>query len=791
MNKLAWSFPLRLSIWICATTLIIVAIIASIVGYIVQTNLREELNVKATLIATDSAIKLNSVFLQAEQVANVMETSVKKLGWTADNINKYLDEVIRTVNSRNNEITGVAIALEPNVIKGYEYFFSLSYRNKDKEFDSTQVYDKSLDYQTRDWYANPKSQANSIWNMPFYSEGGMNGYLLTYSKPIVHNNKVIGVVVIDVMVEDLAKFITSQSLSSIYELSPHSEIFVLNQFAHFVVYPKKQHLIGETIYSISDLSEKPLQQDLNTMQSIFKDDNGRIQLNSTTKSMGHSDLYYATSINGWVVGVLVPEGWKNSIIVAFAINFFSIVFSVLAVVVLVVYTLSKNLSKPLGKLSEVTEKIGSGDFSVELPEIKRFDEVGVLTQSFHNMQDALIDYTAQLEKNLTARERAEGELNAAKIIQMDLLPRILPPVPTSTKLVCSANLIPARGVGGDLYDVIKVSDDLWALIIGDVSGKGIPASLFMAITATLQRSLAIENTQSSELVTKLNVLLSDGNSANMFVTYWCGILNEKTGELTYTNAGHNRPLIKHIDGNVTVLKKRHGAMLGVFKNKIYDSDTITLNDGDMLILYTDGVVEAFNANDEQFGDDNFISLVTEKGNIGPKNMVIEIENAVNNHANGFEQTDDITILITQYGDSSATEKTLKVPAAPDQLEALLSVFDDFSASKLLNKREQNVVRVCIEEVFANVVNHGYQGKSGEVTVRIWVENNEQLRISFADNGVQFNPLDHPEVEPMTTQKDIKVGGLGIHLVRKKMDYTNYQYENGYNILTIGKNINAE
>ncbi len=791
MKKLTSSFPLRLSLWICAVTLLLGAVITLVIGYVVQDKLRDNLQLQAMQVVSDSSIKIDSVFLQAEQVANVMDVSLEQLDLTAENVEKYVNDVIKRVDSASNEITGIAVAFEENVVAGHSYFFALAFKDDASKYHTTIIRDNSLDYHARDWYMLPKTLDKPIWNTPFYSEGGMNGYLLAYSTPIHRNGEIIGVVVVDIMVEDLTKFIASQSLGSIKQLSPDSEIFLMNQFGRVMVYPDRPELNDLSLYGMSYMSDIPLESDRQAIKSIYTEKRGDVKLDSIPDLMSKAELFYSTSVNDWVVGVIVPQDWKNPVLFTFAIQLLFIVLAVLVVIVVVVFIVSKTVSKPLESLSNVTKIIGSGDFTAKLPEIKYMDEVGELTNSFHNMQLALMDYISLLEQNLISRERVEGELNAAKAIQMDILPRILPPVPTSTRLVCNANIIQTRGVGGDLYDVLHITDDMWAVIIGDVSGKGVPASLMMAITATMQRSIIKDVTTPSELVTQLNGLLSEGNSTNMFVTYWCGIINEKTGTLTYTNAGHNPPLIKHHDGRVSVLSKRHGPMLGVVMGKEYGQDNTTLANGDMLIMYTDGVVEAHNENDELYGDKKFQELVASKGNIGPRRMIMAIEEAIVAHTNGFDQSDDIAILITQYGDDTAMEKMMKVPAAPEQLDALLQLFDEFSASKLLNKRAQNVVRVAIEEMFANVVNHGYEGKSGEVTVRIWLEDRVQLRISFSDNSAPFNPLDYPDVKPDALKTELKAGGLGIHMVRKKMDYMAYEYKQGYNVLTIGKNIGIE
>jgi sigma-B regulation protein RsbU (phosphoserine phosphatase) len=302
---------------------------------------------------------------------------------------------------------------------------------------------------------------------------------------------------------------------------------------------------------------------------------------------------------------------------------------------------------PIEKFSNVAKKIAKGDFTAELPQIRSKDELKELHDSFGYLQQSLVKYIDELKSTTANKERIESELRIARAIQMGMIPKIFPPFPERDDLDLAAKLVPAKEVGGDLYDFF-IEDEKLYFIIGDVSGKGIPASLVMAVTCRLFRSVASHFDKPEEIIASLNDSLADGNESNMFCTAFLGILDLKTGLLKYCNAGHNAPLIIEDNGNVYAMKVDPNLPLGLFLGFPYEGQETQIDRNMTLYLFTDGVTEAENINNELFGDERLISMLKENTVRGPKEIIEQTFVHVKKHADGADQSDDITVMCIKY-----------------------------------------------------------------------------------------------------------------------------------------------
>lgn len=275
---------------------------------------------------------------------------------------------------------------------------------------------------------------------------------------------------------------------------------------------------------------------------------------------------------------------------------------------------------------------------------KRGDEVGKLARAFLDMQSKLREYIENLRETTAAKERIESELNVAHNIQMSLVPKTFPPFPDRDEFDLYAVLEPAKAVGGDLYDFSLVSEDSLYFCIGDVSDKGVPAALFMSVTRTFMKVAAQDGLPPDKMLAKVNVELSEDNENMMFVTLCCGIFNFKTGEIVYSNAGHNPPVVIRANGAVEWLKMPEGLVLGVMPDAPFAVRSIVLEPGDQLLTYTDGVTEATNANQELFTDPKLLETVRPCVGQSPQETIATVLLAVKSHVAGAPQSDDITLL---------------------------------------------------------------------------------------------------------------------------------------------------
>ena len=294
---------------------------------------------------------------------------------------------------------------------------------------------------------------------------------------------------------------------------------------------------------------------------------------------------------------------------------------------------------------KVAEAIASGNLDVPVELVSDKDTLG---KALHKMAQDLKSYIATIEETTAAKERIESELRIARDIQMGTLPKIFPPFPDRSEFEIYATLEPAREVGGDLYDFFFIDDDHLCFAVGDVSGKGVPAALFMAIAKTLVKMKATEGLTSDEVLNKVNQDLSVDNPSLMFVTLFLGILNIRTGELVYSNAGHEPPYVIRANGDIEPLELTDGVMLGVEEDFVYQSGRIVLKQGETIFLYTDGVTEAMNPEEELFSDERLKQTLARLRESDIKEIVHGVQSEIETFSTGTTQSDDITMLTLRF-----------------------------------------------------------------------------------------------------------------------------------------------
>jgi sigma-B regulation protein RsbU (phosphoserine phosphatase) len=294
--------------------------------------------------------------------------------------------------------------------------------------------------------------------------------------------------------------------------------------------------------------------------------------------------------------------------------------------------------------------VAGGNFDAALPEITTKDEMKDLHDSFVHMQKDLKKYIDNLKSTTSAKEKIESELRIAREIQMGMIPKIFPPFPDLIEIDLYAMMEPAKEVGGDLYDFFLIDDRHLCFAIGDVSGKGVPASLFMAITRTLLRTVAPNQHSPREIVGILNRSLSQGNESSMFVTFFIGILNVDTGHLKYVNAGHNPPAIIHAGGKIETFEITKDIPIGLFESFDYEEKDRYLLKDDRIFLYTDGITEAENWDQELFTEERLLQSLSSAKTLEPVEIVMSVARDVVIHVNDYLQSDDLTMMCIIYRD---------------------------------------------------------------------------------------------------------------------------------------------
>ena len=325
-------------------------------------------------------------------------------------------------------------------------------------------------------------------------------------------------------------------------------------------------------------------------------------------------------------------------------------------IILFLVVLRRKVIQPIDKLTLATgdfienneEELATGTVEVNVPDIRTGDEVELLANSFRKMEEDMISYIRSFTQITAEKERIGAELNVATQIQADMLPRIFPAFPERKEFDIYATMDPAKEVGGDFYDFFLVDDDHLAVVIADVSGKGVPAALFMVIAKTLIKNHAQNKDTPGSVFTQTNEQLCEGNDAGLFVTAWMGVLEISTGKLIYVNAGHNPPLLRRADEKFEWLKSRPGFVLAGMEGVRYRENEMEMQPGDMLFLYTDGVTEATNANQELFGEERLLETLNEQPKLPVSALLPKVKKSIDSFVGEAEQFDDITMLSLNY-----------------------------------------------------------------------------------------------------------------------------------------------
>lgn len=441
------------------------------------------------------------------------------------------------------------------------------------------------------------------------------------------------------------------------------------------------------------------------------------------------------------------------------------------------------VAKPIERANVSLAKIMSGDLDELVGEVGTV-EFATLSAGINATVDALKGLIGEAER------RMESDLATAKAIQESALPRTFPPFPEIDAFDIYASMDAAKDVGGDFYDFFLIDDHTLGFLVADVSGKGIPGALFMmAAKAEIENYLAT-GMPPSEAIASANKRLCANNDAGMFVTVWAAILDFVTGELTYVNAGHNFPLLRHgRNGSWEWLKKKCGLFLGTFETAKYRQETIALEQGDELLLYTDGVNEAFSSDEEEFGNDRLEAFLMRHTELGPKLLVKRLRAEVATWATGAEQSDDITILALEYGATPEASESLTLSAELGSLSDAMALVSDELERRLCPLGVQNKVEVALEELFVNVCHYAYEGQEtpGEVTVSYRFQGSPRsITVELRDRGVPFDPVSREDPTKPASVQEARIGGLGILMVRRSMDSFSYERVDDENVVRFSK-----
>lgn len=623
--KTSNSFSTRLSLYVIVVTTVLFVVAMYLVAgrarVIITSNARD--NAKNMLDA-----KIGDV----EKILSNVESAVMNSIWIVKEHQHepdYMYKVTEELVEDNLNIMGSTVAFKPYYFaeKGL-YYAPYSYYNEDSVMTSFNLGNDKYVYPEREWFKVSAETKKPHWCEPYYDEGGGMTMMTTFSVPVTDSiGNVFAIITADVDLGNLTSIINTDSDER------KNMVALISERGQFVAYPDSSFIMKENIRTvaekyfigITDFSDKIL--------------NG---------GDGMEEFYYNGTRCFCIYGK-VDNGWSAYVLCSYDeilkdLNSMNLLFQLVVIIGLILLYICirsaiKKISLPITQFSDYAIQIKDGNLDAELPRISSNDELRTLHDSLNDMQMSL----KQLEATTKANQRFESELDIARKIQLGMVPKNFPEF-------ISAIMYPAKEVGGDFYDFV-IRDGVLYFAVGDVTGKGVPAALFMSLTRSAFRFVSGLNLSINEVVSRINNSICEGNSTSMFVTMFAGKLDLKTGHLDYCNAGHNPIVIISPDGKARYLEEESNLAAGLYPEFEYKGQEMTIERGTRLILYTDGVTEAETNDKKLYGDDRLIDFAAKSRTVTSATEVAEgLLDSVKSFTDGAEQNDDITIMVLDYGE---------------------------------------------------------------------------------------------------------------------------------------------
>ena len=613
---------------------------------------------------------------------------------TAENINHVISDIFVAVNNQMPEIEESldrpermlklverTVAQNPRIRSCGISFVENYYPGKGRGYmpyavkrDSSHIEVNNFgaerqDYLGEDWFLKALDAKDGFWSEPFFEGNDSVSPLVAYVRPVFdQQGRAVAVLGADISLDWLREKMEKADWDLYCEQwtgfneerrtkreefwKPYS--MIVSRKGTFIVHPDERRIIRDSIGSIVKASKDTV---LVTMaQRILEGKSSKVfeitdEDNYECSDFdGRSGYVFFTPINhaGWSLVLFTPA--LSLDMIAYFIGALLAFFVLLAVVIvwLVSRYSIKRAAKPLKQLASSADEVAKGNFEVPLPDIKHRDEIGNLRDAMEDMQHSLARYVSELQETTASKAAIEQELKTAHDIQMAMLPKIFPPFPERDDIDIYGQLTPAKDVGGDLFDFFILDEKLY-FCIGDVSGKGVPASLVMAMTRSLFRNVSLHVSEPNVIVGALNAAVADGNESNMFVTVFLGVLDLQTGVFQYCNAGHNSPLL--IGEGVETLACDANVPIGVIDDWSYSRQEIQLEKQTIIFLYTDGLSEAEDSMHGQFGEERINRVAkaqAAEGIIEPAALVSAMNDEVHRFVDEAEQSDDLTMLAIKY-----------------------------------------------------------------------------------------------------------------------------------------------
>ncbi len=628
----------RVSLWVVTFAAIIFNVALGFFFVQAREAVRQEAINRATQILNNTSLRVDSILNRVEVASNMTKWLVLRHPEEPDSMFVYS----RSMLLNNPDFYNCSIAFEPYYFKEKGRYFSAYTIHVGDSLRTIQGGSESYQYFFMDWYLMPMLLNKPCWTEPYmdYDVTTNTSEMLTsYSQTITdRQGTVIGVINTSLSLNWL-----SQNISSIKPY-PNSYSVMIGRGGTYFVHPDSTKISRQTIFT--QAMEEPDTALVALGHAMQRGEEGmkRMHINGEDSYV----FYKPLGQTGCSMAIVCPESdifggfdrLRNSVRTIVLVGLLLMLFFFIRII-------TREL-RPLHRLAKGAETIASGNFDTKLPELKREDEIGQLSTSFGNMQQSLVKYIEELKDTTAEKASIERDLRIASSIQMGMLPEDFPTKAEREDVQLYASLTPAKEVGGDLFDFYFRGNKLF-FCIGDVSGKGVPASLFMAVTRSVFRTVSAHESKPDRIMSTINTTIADMNKTHMFVTLFVGVLDLSTGMLHYCNAGHDAPLL--VGAGVGVLPCDPNIPVGFMPSWEYSLQEALIYEDTTIFLFTDGLTEAMNADHELFRMERVIDVATKALSMKeqePHHFIEHMTNAVHEFVGDAEQSDDLTMMAIQY-----------------------------------------------------------------------------------------------------------------------------------------------
>ena len=779
----------RLIIRIMAVLIVISAVIMSVIYVITKSSMVREVESRyeGIILHENEKIRgvLSDVYVAAINNINDVEQDIDN----PDKLQKHLERMVR----QNMYMSSCRLIFEKDFYPEKGHNFEIyAWRDSSGVVRGKQMNENHPDFLIHSWYKAAFENKEGDWTPPYFDRAASQQLTTTYMTHIhdAHGRRV-GMLGADVSLEWLRERhqrIDKENHERFEKgFEEQSYSFIIDQDGTYLIHPDGDRVLKRNILDVT--AETPDTLDDAMARKMMAGGSGieRFTNDDIDSWVFYSFVKYAE----WTVVIVVPDNiiYHNGNVLA------SIILAVLFLGLVLIYFLCHRFliinMKPLTRFVTAANQVAKGHFDIQLPAVKS-REIDALRSAFKDMQASLTKYIGELRETTASKAAMEQELKITSDIQMRMLPKKYPPFPERTDIDIYGEVVTAKEVGGDLFDFF-IRDEKLFFSIGDVAGKGVPASLVMAVARSMFRSASMLNTSPKLIVESINRSVCQSNDSYMFVTLFMGVLDLATGRLLYANAGHEPPVL--VGSNTRFIPVENNIPLGLRPEWAYSEQEVMINQGTTIFLYTDGFTEAETVGKKQYGRDRMfkeaIRLAAKR--LDSRTFVKDIRLTERQFVNFIPQMDDISLLAIKYiGNLKPGIYHRSILLSNDVQEVpVLSVFingicEDMQFDKLTKSR----VNLAIEEAVVNVMNYAYpKATKGDIHLTVTAEN-EIVSFVLRDNGKPFDPTAVEKVDVESHVGRRSMGGLGVHLVRHYMDDVSYAYVDGQNVLTMQKKLNT-